>query len=156
MYKYTLKLDAEGGLSLTDGNGEAVTGAQFLRQFYPHRVFALYGEMGAGKTTFLTWLCGELGVADTVNSPTFAIVNVYDLPPSDVLPLAAGEEMYHFDCYRLKNVQEALEIGTEDYLYSGCYCFIEWPDVIEQLLPPDTVVIRFRVEPTGERVLEAV
>ena len=112
--------------------------------------------MGAGKTTFIKWLCDGLGVSDAVNSPTFAIVNVYDVP-CESLPDAESdgtEEMYHFDCYRLKSVQEAMDMGAQDYLESGRYCLVEWPDVLEPLLPDDTVRVRLRVEQSGDRVLE--
>ena len=83
--------------------------------------------MGAGKTTFIKKLCEEMGTADVVNSPTFAIVNVYDVEQ----PYKG--EVYHFDCYRLKDIREAMDFGAEEYLYSGNCCFIEWPRLIEPL-----------------------
>lgn len=100
-------------------------------------VYAFHGQMGAGKTTCITQLCTELGTYDVVNSPTFAIVNVYETEQH--------HDIYHFDCYRLKDIREALDFGAEDYLYSGNYCFIEWPDIIAPLLPEDTVHIYFEV-----------
>lgn len=105
------------------------------------RVFAFYGEMGAGKTTFIKALCSELGVPDIIQSPTFAIINEYRRQN--------GEPVYHFDFYRIKKLEEAYDIGYEDYLYSGCYCFIEWPELIEELLPAGTV--RVTITGTAER-----
>ena len=103
--------------------------------------------MGAGKTTFIKQLCQEMGTMDVVNSPTFAIVNVYDVER----PYPG--EVYHFDCYRLKDIREAMDFGAEEYLYSGNYCFIEWPEKIESLLPDDTVYIRIVPQPDGDRLL---
>ena len=117
-----------------------------LLRIYPdRRVFALHGPMGAGKTTFVKALMQEMGVEDIVNSPTFAIVNVY----SDT----QGNDIYHFDCYRLRSLQEAFDLGAEEYLNSGCYCFIEWPDIIADLLPDDTLHLTFQVLPDDTRSL---
>lgn len=156
MDRYIVKMDPTDGLLLLNEAGVSVSAHDWLLTFAPRRVLAFYGEMGAGKTTFVTWLCSQLGVTDAVNSPTFAIVNVYDVPCSR-LPGEAGEgteEMYHFDCYRLTNLQEALDLGAQDYLDSGSYCLIEWPQVLEPLLPDDTVCVRFSVLPDGDRLLE--
>ena len=101
--------------------------------------------MGAGKTTFTKLLCESMGSTDIVNSPTFAIVNVYEDN--------AGEEIYHFDCYRLRNIQEALDLGAEEYLYSGNYCFVEWAENIAELMPEETVTIKIDVKDDGRRVL---
>lgn len=95
------------------------------------RIFLFYGDMGAGKTTLIKALCGELGSTDVITSPTFSIVNEY----------AGPNKIYHFDFYRLKNQSEALDIGCEEYFYSGSYCFIEWPDKIPDLLPDNYVRI---------------
>ena len=103
--------------------------------------------MGAGKTTFIKKLCEQMGTTDVVNSPTFAIVTVYDV----VRPYQG--EVYHFDCYRLKDIREAMDFGAEEYLYSGNYCFIEWPEKIERLLPDDTVYVRIAMQENGDRVL---
>jgi tRNA threonylcarbamoyladenosine biosynthesis protein TsaE len=103
------------------------------------RIFAFYGPMGAGKTTFIKAICHELGVADIVQSPSFSIINEYKKE--------AGESIYHFDFYRIRNISEVFDIGYEDYLYSGSYCFMEWPELIESLLPAETV----RVSITGEK-----
>ena len=156
MSRYTLKSDSTDGFLLFDEAGKSVSPLDWLRLFYPRRVLALYGAMGAGKTTFVKWLCEGLGVQDAVNSPTFAIVNVYDVPCRNLYNNAddATEELYHFDCYRLNCLREALDLGMPDYLDSGRYCLIEWPDVVEPLLPEDAVSVRFTVSADGCRVLE--
>lgn len=110
-------------------------------------VFAFYGKMGAGKTTFVKAICEELGVGDVVNSPTFAIVNEYD---STVL----GGPIFHFDFYRIKRLEEAFDIGVDDYFYSGAPCFIEWPELIEDILPEDTVRITIEELPDGSRMVK--
>ena len=97
-------------------------------------VFALYGKMGAGKTTFVKALCEELGVSDVITSPTFAIVNEYRSDEN-------GELIYHFDFYRIKKLSEVYDMGYEDYFYSGALCFIEWPELVEELLPGDAVKV---------------
>lgn len=117
-----------------------------LRVFPEKRVYALRGKMGAGKTTFTKALCEAMGTDDIVNSPTFAIVNVYNVGDSQ-------DEFYHFDCYRLKSLEEAMDFGAEEYLYSGNYCFIEWPEMIEELLPEDTVNIYIEPQPDGSRIV---
>lgn len=147
---YTLKNDVSEGLWLLNEEGERVSCKDILRETAPHRVFALDGKMGAGKTTFVKQLLKEMGSEDVVNSPTFAIVNVYEIP---VEGQARKEEVYHFDCYRLKNLGEAIDLGAEEYLYSGNYCFIEWPDIIERILPEDTVYLKLSVREDGDREL---
>jgi len=117
--------------------------SRLLRAFPASRVFAVAGPMGAGKTTFIKVLCRLLGVTDPVQSPTFSIVNEYKVPE--------GGSIYHFDFYRIRSVTEAFDIGYEDYLYSGSYCFIEWPEVIEELLPSDAIHVS--IEGEGERIL---
>ena len=111
-------------------------------------VFAFHGEMGAGKTTFIRALCEVLGVdPEEANSPSFSIINEYR---SDT----TAELIYHFDLYRLESVEEALEIGVEDYFDSGALCLLEWPERIEPLLPDDTVVVNITVDPaTDSRTL---
>ena len=147
MTTYTLKNDEKTGLLLLNEQGEHVSALELLERVSPRRVFAFDGPMGAGKTTFIKQLCSEMGSLDIVNSPTFAIVNVYDVEQ----PYRG--EVYHFDCYRLKDIREAMDFGAEEYLYSGNYCFIEWPDMIEALLPEDTVHIRIVPQPNGDRQL---
>lgn len=136
---------AADNYSLERESGERISFVDLLHLFEPRRVFALIGDLGSGKTTFTRSLCSELGIEDVVNSPTFAIVNVYELPDK--------KPFYHFDCYRIKSVGEALNIGAEEYIYSGDYCLIEWPEVIQSLLPDDTVYIRFCVLEDGTREL---
>ena len=123
------------------------TAHAFISQMDDRTVFAFHGNMGAGKTTFIKQLCEDMGTQDVVNSPTFAIVNVYDVQT----PYSG--EVYHFDCYRLKDLREAQDFGAEEYLYSGNYCFIEWPEMIAPLLPDDIVQVRIEVQENGERKL---
>ena len=104
-----------------------------IKKFPDERVFALSGAMGAGKTTLIKSLCHVLGVADVVNSPTFALINEYRT--------AGGNPVYHFDFYRIKSHNEAFDMGYEEYFYSGNFCFIEWPEKIRQLLPERCVYI---------------
>ncbi|MGL4327898.1 MAG: tRNA (adenosine(37)-N6)-threonylcarbamoyltransferase complex ATPase subunit type 1 TsaE [Tannerellaceae bacterium] len=117
----------------------------FIEAMDDRTVFAFYGEMGAGKTTFIKAICEELGVEDVINSPTFAIVNEYR---SD-----SDELIYHFDFYRINKVEEAYDFGYEDYLYSGALCFIEWPEKIEELLPSDIVNVTIKENEDGTRTV---
>ena len=142
------KKSKEESLILLNERGEEVSALEILKACEPHRVFAFDGQMGAGKTTFIKKLCEEMGTVDVVNSPTFAIVNVYDVEQ----PYRG--EVYHFDCYRLKDIREAIDFGAEEYLYSGNYCFIEWPEMIEAILPDDTVWIKIELQENGERKLK--
>lgn len=119
---------------------------EFLQALGDRRVVAFQGKMGAGKTTFIKALCEQLGVCDMVNSPTFSIVNEYT--DADGQTLA-----YHFDLYRLKSVAEALDMGAEDYFYSGRYCFIEWPDVADALLPDNCAEASIEEADNGARIL---
>ena len=111
---------------------------RLLESFPDSRVFAFYGSMGAGKTTFIKAICARLGVDDIVQSPTFSIINEYKT--------RSGDPVYHFDFYRIKKTTEVYDIGYEDYLYSGRYCFIEWPELIEHLLPAETICVRISGE----------
>lgn len=119
---------------------------QFIENMGENTIFAFYGKMGAGKTTFIKAVCEELGVTDSVNSPTFAIVNEYR---SDT----TGELIYHFDFYRIKRLEEVYDMGYEDYFYSGALCFIEWPELVEEVLPEDTVKVTIEEETDGGRTL---
>ena len=110
---------------------------EFLQQIGESRLVAFYAPMGAGKTTFITALCNRLGVEDAVCSPTFTIVNEY--------LSATGDSVYHFDFYRITKPSEALDIGLEDYLYSGSLCLMEWPENVEELLPEETLRVNIRV-----------
>ena len=147
MRTYTIKKHENSDLVLLNEQGEQVSALEMLRVCEPHRVFAFDGQMGAGKTTFIKQLVEEMGTTDIVNSPTFAIVNVYDVEQ----PYQG--EVYHFDCYRLKDIREALDFGAEEYLYSGNYCFVEWPDIISSLLPEDTVYIHIVPQENGDRLV---
>jgi tRNA threonylcarbamoyladenosine biosynthesis protein TsaE len=122
--------------------------ARALLEEYPdERIFAFYGELGAGKTTFIQHVCRELGVIDVVNSPTFAIINEYRT--------SGGNRVYHLDFYRIKNLEEAFDLGYEDYLFSGDYCLIEWPEKIENLLPPDFVNVSITIDRSDHaRIIE--
>lgn len=119
---------------------------EFIAAMGDNTVFALYGKMGAGKTTFIKALCQELGVEDVVTSPTFAVINEYR---SDI----AGELIYHFDFYRIKKLEEVYDMGYEDYFYSGALCFIEWPELVEELLPGNTIKVTIEEPEDGSRKL---
>ena len=114
----------------------------FINNMGEHSVFAMYGKMGAGKTTFTKAICEELGVEDVINSPTFAIVNEYRSETT-------GELIYHFDFYRIKKLEEVYDY--EDYFYSGALCFIEWPELIEELLPEDAIKVTIEENEDGSR-----
>ena len=119
--------------------------AQFVDNIRPGRVYAFYGRMGAGKTTFISEVCRQLGSADEASSPTFSIVNVYE---TDRLGT-----VYHMDCYRLEDEEEAFDAGLEDYFNSGSVCFVEWPERIEGILPEDAVAVTLDVEADTSRIV---
>ena len=116
---------------------------QFIAEMGDNTVFALYGKMGAGKTTFIKAVCEELGVSDVITSPTFSLVNEY----TD----GKGEPVYHFDFYRIKKIAEVFDIGVEQYFDSGHTCFIEWPDIVEFFLPDDAVHLEIYEQEDGAR-----
>lgn len=118
---------------------------RFVAAMGDRTLFAFYGEMGAGKTTFIKAVCDALGVVDVVNSPTFSIVNDYET--------AQGGHIYHFDFYRLKTPQEALDFGIEEYFASGSVCLMEWPEEIGALLPDDAVRVAITVNADGSRTV---
>lgn len=118
---------------------------EFIEGMGDNTIFAFYGKMGAGKTTFIKAICEALGVQDVINSPTFAIVNEY--------MAGNGEPIYHFDFYRIKKEQEVLDIGYEDYIYSDCLCLMEWPELIEDLLPEDAVKVTIEEQEDGSRII---
>ena len=117
----------------------------FVEKFGNKKIFAFYGEMGAGKTTFIKSICKSMGVTGAITSPTFSLVNVYKTD--------SGLLIYHFDFYRIKNIEEAYDFGYEDYFYSGNICFIEWPELIESLLPEDVVEVRFTIDENEQRLI---
>lgn len=119
---------------------------EFIKNMGNGHVFAFYGKMGAGKTTFIKAICEELGVEDVITSPTFAIVNDYTA--------ANGRHIYHFDFYRIKKLEEVYDMGYEDYFYSGDLCFLEWPELIEDLLPADAVKVTITQQEDGSRIVE--
>lgn len=130
--------------SLADINEAAKT---FVENMGDGKVFAFYGKMGAGKTTFVKAVCECLGVDDVITSPTFAIVNEYT-------SATTGDAIYHFDFYRIKKLEEVYDMGYEDYFYSGSLCFLEWPELIEDLLPEDATKVTIEEIADGARVVK--
>jgi tRNA threonylcarbamoyladenosine biosynthesis protein TsaE len=116
---------------------------RLLNKYPNNKVFAFYGQMGAGKTTLIREICHLLKVTDNVASPTFSIINEYKMQTDD--------SVFHFDFYRITKPAEALAIGAEEYLYGGDYCLIEWPEIIESFLPDNTVRVRILVDESGQR-----
>lgn len=121
---------------------------KFVTQMGDNTVFAFYGSMGAGKTTFIKAVCEELGVSETVSSPTFAIINEYKDKE--------GNLIYHFDFYRINKLEEAFDFGYEDYFYTNHLCFIEWPELIEPILPENAVKVSIVEQANGGRLVEIV
>jgi len=119
---------------------------EFVAALGENRIVAFYGSMGAGKTTFISALCRHFGVEDDVCSPTFTIVNEYRA--------ADGDSIFHFDFYRIDSLKEAVDIGFEEYLYSGCLCLIEWPEKVEQLLPEETLKVTITATGDESRKIE--
>ena len=132
---------------ITSIEGLKNAAAHLIQHFPEKRVFALYGKMGAGKTTFIQAICSHLGSDDNVTSPTFALINEYNTSDSN--------SIFHFDFYRIENLEEAFDLGYEDYLYSGQYCFIEWPEMIEPLLPENIVKVKIEVQDNESRKISA-
>ena len=130
--------------SLADINEAA---RQFIENMGDGKVFAFYGKMGAGKTTFIKAVCEELGVDDVITSPTFAIVNEYQ-------SATTGDSIYHFDFYRIKKLEEVYDMGYEDYFYSGSLCFLEWPELIDDLLPEDATKVTIEATEEGGRIVK--
>ncbi len=122
------------------------TAREFVANMGQASVFAFYGKMGAGKTTFVKAICEELGVEDVITSPTFAIVNEYQSTKT-------GGPIYHFDFYRIKKLDEVYDMGYEDYFYSGAPCFLEWPELIEEILPNDAVKVTINEQEDGTRIV---
>lgn len=126
-------------------DGIADAARQFVDAMGENKVFAMFGSMGVGKTTFVKAVCEILGVEDTITSPTFAIVNEYRTN--------TGGQIFHFDFYRIRKVEEVYDMGYEDYVYSGAVCFLEWPELIEELLPEDAVRVTLSEEEDGTRTI---
>lgn len=122
-----------------------IAAQKFIAAMGDSLIFAFYGSMGTGKTTFIKSICEEMGVQDCINSPTFAIVNEYEG--------GKQETIFHFDFYRIKSIAEVYNMGYEEYLYSNAYCFIEWPELIEELLPEETVKVYITEESDGSRIV---
>lgn len=118
---------------------------EFVNAMGDGKVFAFYGKMGAGKTTFIKALCEVLGVEDVITSPTFAIINEYTDGNDDPI--------YHFDFYRIKKLEEVYDMGYEDYFYSGNLCLLEWPELIEEVLPENVIKVTIEEQPDGTRKL---
>jgi tRNA threonylcarbamoyladenosine biosynthesis protein TsaE len=117
----------------------------FVEKFGNKKIFAFYGEMGAGKTTFIKAVCKSMGVTGTITSPTFSLVNEYKTDN--------GMTIYHFDFYRIENIEEVYDFGYEDYFYSDKMCFIEWPELVETLLPEDVVEVKISVDDNEQRLI---
>ena len=124
---------------------------EFISHMGDRKVYAFYGKMGAGKTTFIKAICEELGVEDVITSPTFAIINEYSITTPHS-PLTS-DVIYHFDFYRIKKLEEVYDMGYEDYFYSGALCFIEWPELIEEVLPEDAVKVQIIEKEDGTRAI---
>lgn len=135
-------------ITINDINNIRSAAREFVAGMGDSKVFAFYGKMGAGKTTFIKAVCEELGVGDVITSPTFAIVNEYE---SETQTLT----IFHFDFYRIKKIEEVYDMGYEDYFYGGGLCFIEWPELIEELLPEDAVKVTIAEQEDGSRVVES-
>jgi tRNA threonylcarbamoyladenosine biosynthesis protein TsaE len=121
------------------------TARRFLDHFRDKRIFAFYGPLGSGKTTFIKAICKELNVEDNVSSPSFSIINEYN---------SKGKgEIYHFDFYRIEKQEEVFDLGYEEYFYTGKLCFIEWPEIVKDILPGETIHVRIQIDTAPARIL---
>jgi tRNA threonylcarbamoyladenosine biosynthesis protein TsaE len=118
---------------------------ELLKHYGKNKIFAFYGGMGAGKTTIIKAICEELGAADIISSPTFTLVNEYIT--------LSGDTIYHIDFYRIKKQEEVFDIGIEEYLTGDSWCFMEWPELIEEILPDETIRVRITVDDNEQRIL---
>jgi tRNA threonylcarbamoyladenosine biosynthesis protein TsaE len=130
---------------ISDKKHLADAAEKFLKHFGNNRIFAFYGSMGAGKTTIIKAICKALGATDIVSSPTFTLVNEYRTSSGDIL--------YHIDFYRIKKLEEVFDFGIEEYLDGDSYCFMEWPELIEEILPEGTINVRISVDENEQRKL---
>ena len=133
-------------IRIPDLNSIDAAAAQFVENMGGRRIFAFYGKMGAGKTTFIRAVCRKLGVEEEVTSPSFAIVNEYKSETS-------GRSIFHFDFYRIKRIEEVYDLGYEDYFYGGGLNFLEWPELVEPLLPDETVRVEIAEDADGGRTV---
>ena len=134
-------------IRIPDLNSIDAAAAQFVENMGDRRIFAFYGKMGAGKTTFIRAVCRKLGVEEEVASPSFAIVNEYKSETS-------GRSIFHFDFYRIKRIEEVYDLGYEDYFYGGGLNFLEWPELVEPLLPDETVRVEIAEDADGGRTVK--
>ena len=134
-------------IRIPDLNSIDAAAAQFVEYMGGRRIFAFYGKMGAGKTTFIRAVCRKLGVEEEVTSPSFAIVNEYKSETS-------GRSIFHFDFYRIKRIEEVYDLGYEDYFYGGGLNFLEWPELVEPLLPDETVRVEIAEDADGSRTVK--
>ena len=139
---------SEHTITIESLQGYVAAARDFIKQMGDNRIFAFYGSMGSGKTTFIKSVCEEMGVEEAINSPTFAIVNEYESRDGDII--------YHFDFYRIKSIAEVYNMGYEEYLYSNAYCFIEWPELIEELLPEEAVKVEITEMADGSRQIKTI
>ena len=146
IHKILYLCDMKQEITIRDISDLERAAKEFLEKIGERTLVAFFAPMGSGKTTFTTALCKVLGVTDPVGSPTFAIVNEYRADET-------GELIYHFDFYRIKKLDEAYDMGCEDYFYSGAVCFIEWPELVEELLPGNTVWVDIRVNDDESRTI---
>lgn len=132
-------------IKIKDKRHLTVAAKQFLQHTGDNKIFAFYGSMGAGKTTIIKAICASLGAVDIVSSPTFTLVNEYKT--------INGESIFHIDFYRIKKQEEVYDFGIEEYLTGDSYCFMEWPELVEEILPPETVKVRISVDDQEQRIL---
>lgn len=118
---------------------------KLLKHYGENKIFAFYGSMGAGKTTIIKAICEALGAVDIISSPTFTLINEYRT--------SRGETLYHIDFYRIKKQEEVFDFGVEEYLSGDSYCFMEWPELVEEILPPGTLRVRITVDDDEQRTL---
>ena len=140
-----MNLIPPGKIVIKDKKHLADAAEKFLKHFGENRIFAFYGSMGAGKTTIIKAICEALGAVDIVSSPTFTLVNEYRT--------SKGETLYHIDFYRIKKQEEVFDFGIEEYLSGDSYCFMEWPELVEEILPSGTINVRISVDENEQRTL---